>query len=49
MLEIGCNPETMRKHYVALDEVVVSNRVMEAIQGDGLRQNLSERSGPSAS
>ncbi len=31
----GCNPETMRKHYVALDETAVSDRVMDAIQGAG--------------
>ncbi len=29
----GCNPDTMRKHYLAMDEVAVTDRVMEAIQG----------------
>ena len=33
----GCNPDTMRKHYIALDEIAVSDRVMEAIQG-GMRR-----------
>jgi hypothetical protein len=28
----GCNPDTMRKHYIALDEVEISDRVMERIQ-----------------
>jgi hypothetical protein len=30
----GCNPDTMRKHYIAFDEVAVSDRVMQAIQVD---------------
>ena len=25
----GCNPQTMRQHYIALDEVEISDRVME--------------------
>jgi len=28
----GCNPQTMRQHYIALDEVEISDRVMEKIQ-----------------
>jgi integrase len=28
----GCNPETMRKHNVALDETLIADRVMDAIQ-----------------
>ena len=28
----GCNPATMRKHYIALDEVAISDRVMDRIQ-----------------
>ena len=28
----GCNPDTMRKHYIALDEQDISDRVMEQIQ-----------------
>jgi hypothetical protein len=28
----GCNPQTMRQHYIALDEVDISDRVMEKIQ-----------------
>jgi integrase len=29
----GCHPETMRKHYVALDETEISDRVMDKLQG----------------
>ncbi len=28
----GCNPQTMRQHYISLDEVEISDRVMEKIQ-----------------
>jgi hypothetical protein len=28
----GCKPDTMRKHYIALDEQDISDRVMEQIQ-----------------
>jgi hypothetical protein len=38
----GCNPETMRKHYVAIDEIMVSDRVMEAIQGEGVKKENQE-------
>ena len=31
----GCDPETMRQHYLALDEVVITDRVMAEIQGVG--------------
>lgn len=32
----GCNPQTMREHYVALDELTISDRVMDSIQnGNG--------------
>jgi len=34
-IAFGCNPDTMRKHYLALDEVAVTDRVMDAIQGQG--------------
>ena len=27
----GCNPETMRRHYIAIDETEVSDSVMAAI------------------
>ena len=39
----GCNPDTMRKHYIALDETAVSDRVMEAIQGGGIREEIVDR------
>ncbi len=31
-IAFGCNPDTMRQHYIALDEVEVSDRVMDRIQ-----------------
>jgi integrase len=34
-IAFGCNADTMRKHYLALDEVAVTDRVMDAIQGNG--------------
>ena len=33
-IAFGCNPDTMRKHYLAMDEVTVTDRVMDAIQGN---------------
>jgi hypothetical protein len=35
-IAFGCHPETMRKHYLALEEKAISDRVMDSIQ------NLSE-------
>jgi hypothetical protein len=29
----GCNPETMRRHYLALNEVDITDRVMERLHG----------------
>jgi len=29
----GCHPETMRRHYISLDEETITDRVMDAIQG----------------
>lgn len=29
----GCHPETMRKHYISLNEETITDRVMDAIQG----------------
>ena len=37
----GCNPQTMRQHYIALDEVTISDRVMEKIQ-NGIEGDLRE-------
>jgi hypothetical protein len=37
----GCNPQTMRQHYIALDEVTISDRVMEKIQ-NGIEGELRE-------
>ena len=28
-----CNPETMRKHYIARDKMALTDRVMDEIQG----------------
>lgn len=36
----GCNPDTMRKHYVALDEIGISDKVMEALQGGGEKEEV---------
>lgn len=40
----GCNPDTMRKHYLELDEVAVTDRVMEAIQGNGKKADETKPS-----
>ncbi len=34
-IAFGCHPETMRAHYLALDEVAITDRVMAEIQGFG--------------
>ena len=34
-IAFGCHPETMRQHYLALDEVAITDRVMAEIQGTG--------------
>jgi hypothetical protein len=31
-LAFGCHPETMRQHYVNLNETAISDQVMDAIQ-----------------
>jgi integrase len=40
----GCHPETMRKHYIALDETEISDRVMDKIHGYSGSKN-GEKSG----
>jgi hypothetical protein len=40
-IAFGCNADTMRKHYLALDEVAVTDRVMDAIQGNGYEVGFS--------
>lgn len=30
----GCHPETMRKHYILLDETAISDAVMDRINSD---------------
>ena len=35
----GCNPETMRKHYVAIDEQAVSDAVFDRLHGPQTREN----------
>ena len=32
-IAFGCNPETMRQHYLALDEIAITDRVMDEVQG----------------
>jgi hypothetical protein len=31
----GCHPETMRRHYVVLDETAISDEVMDRLRGGG--------------
>ena len=38
-IAFGCNPQTMRWHYIALDEVAISDRVMDKIQGRNGEKN----------
>ena len=33
-IAFGCNPDTMRKHYLALEEFEISGRVMEKMQAE---------------
>ncbi len=30
----GCHPETMRKHYIAIDETEITDKVMDALNGE---------------
>jgi hypothetical protein len=51
-IAFGCHPETMRKHYVALDETSISDRVMDRIQSpptskSGEKNGEISRSSPS--
>ena len=39
-IAFGCDPETMRKHYLVVDEVEITDRVIAKIQGSD-----SEKSG----
>ena len=39
----GCNPQRMRQYCIALDEVTISDRVMEKIQ-NGIEGDLRENS-----
>jgi hypothetical protein len=34
-IAFGCNPETMRRHYIRLDETPISDEVMERTQNAG--------------
>lgn len=43
-IAFGCHPETMRRHYISLDEVSISDRVMDRIQGRGAEKS-GEKSG----
>jgi hypothetical protein len=33
-IAFGCHPETMRAHYVRLDETAIADAVMDSIQGE---------------
>jgi hypothetical protein len=35
----GCNPETMRKHYVAVDEQAISDSVFDRLHGNPVGEN----------
>jgi hypothetical protein len=41
----GCHPETMRKHYLVLDEVTITDRVKDAIQSRNGDEKSGEKSG----
>lgn len=43
----GCNPQTMRQHYIALDETEISDRVMDKIQGKNGEKNGEKHDVPS--
>ena len=43
----GCNPQTMRQHYIAVDETEISDRVMEKIQGRNGEKNGEKPDAPS--
>ena len=45
-IAFGCHPETMRQHYLALDEVAITDRVMAEVQGTS-RSKRGETSPPS--
>ncbi|MDB5351523.1 MAG: hypothetical protein JWN86_2770 [Planctomycetota bacterium] len=34
-IAFGCHPETMRKHYLQLDETAIADAVFDKIQADG--------------
>lgn len=38
-IAFGCNPETMRKHYVAIDEQAVSDDVFDRLHGNQTSEN----------
>lgn len=46
-IAFGCNPQTMRQHYIALEETEISDRVMDKIQGRNGEKNGEEHDDPS--
>lgn len=42
-IAIGCNPDTMMKHYVRMDEEAVTSEVMEAIAANLAPQRAETR------
>ena len=44
-IAFGCHPETMRKYYVALDEIEISDRVMDKLHRHNGEQKSGEKSG----
>ena len=46
-IAFGCNPDTMRKHYLALEEIEISDRVMDKLPA-GNSGEVREMQNPSA-
>lgn len=45
----GCHPETMRQHYTSLDEETITDKVMDAMNGEESREKNGEIDGDSSS
>ena len=46
-IAFGCNPQTMRQFYLALDEVEITDEVMDTIQGGNGEKNGETHDAPS--
>ncbi len=45
-IAFGCHPETMRQHYVNLNETLISDQVMDAIQNQNGHPQQNAKSKP---